>query len=109
MRAFARDLRTHHTTLTQILQRRRRLTPRAIRHLGSRLGLNASAIVEASLRESGDEILHLVSDPAFRPDSRWIAMRIGLSLDDVNRALQQLLRRRLLRMDASRRWRREVD
>jgi plasmid maintenance system antidote protein VapI len=104
-RAFARDLRTHHTTLRQIIQRRRRLTPRAINALGGELGLSPTAIVDASLHESVEAIGRLVNAPHFRPDSRWIAMRLGLSLDDVNRALQHALCRRLLIMDAHDRWR----
>lgn len=104
-RAFARDLQTHHTTLRQIVQRRRRLTPRAINTLGRQMGLSPTVIVEASLHESAGAIGRLVNAPDFRPDSRWIAMRLGLSLDDVNRALQYALYHRLLIMDARDRWR----
>jgi hypothetical protein len=39
LRAFARSLRTHHTTLSQVLSGRRRLTARAIRRLGAALHL----------------------------------------------------------------------
>jgi hypothetical protein len=36
-------------------------------------------------------------------------MRLGLSLDDVNRTLQYMLRRRMLMMDAGGRWRCEEE
>jgi hypothetical protein len=104
-RAFARDLHTHHTTLRQIIQRRRRLTPRMIQSMGVRLGLSATAMGDASLAESVDALRRLVGAPGFRPGSRWIAMQLGLSVHDVNRAIQDALRRRVLIMDARDRWR----
>lgn len=104
-RAFARDLDTHHTTLREIVQGTRRLTPRAIQALGARLGLTSVAISDASLRENVDALQRLVDGPRFRPDSRWLAMQLGLSVDDVNRALQYALWQRVLIMDAGGCWR----
>src|SRR3979411_2107609 len=74
LRAFARALGTHHSTLSQILHRRRRLTTRTINHLGARLGLSEEAMSEARREESCAAVLSLTSDPRFRADSRWIAM-----------------------------------
>jgi uncharacterized protein (TIGR02147 family) len=49
-------------------------------------------------------ILELVRLPDFCPDSRWIARVLGIAVDEVNIALQRLLRLGLLSMDAPDRW-----
>lgn len=49
-------------------------------------------------------ILELIHTREFKTDSRWIARRLGISIDDVNIALQRLLRLGLLEMAASDRW-----
>ena len=49
-------------------------------------------------------ILELLKLPEFRPDSRWIARVLDLSVDDVNLALQRLLRLGMLRMNSRERW-----
>jgi hypothetical protein len=104
LRAFARRLGTHHTTLANILYRRRRLTPRAIRLLGAQLGLSANRIAGACIAENASTILRLVIDERFRPDSRWLAMMTGIALDDVKVALHRLLYERRMRMTAQGTW-----
>ena len=104
MRAFARALGTHHATLSQILQHRRRLTPRAIRALGARLGLTPTQIAEACLAENCAVIRRMVGDARFVPDCRWIATMTGIAVDDVNVALHWLLYRRELTMQTQSRW-----
>src|SRR5262249_5964356 len=47
LRAFANALGTHHSTLSQMMQARRRLTTRTIRRFGQRLGLSAPEIRDA--------------------------------------------------------------
>src|SRR5687767_4852156 len=69
LRAFAQAMRTHHSTLSQILQSRRRLTPRSIQGFGARLGLTPAQIHEACVAENCAAIRRLVGDPRFRPDS----------------------------------------
>jgi uncharacterized protein (TIGR02147 family) len=49
-------------------------------------------------------ILELVRLPSFRPNSRWIARVLGIEVDEVNVALQRLLRLGLLEMSAPDRW-----
>ena len=104
LRAFAAALGTHHSTLSQLLQARRRLTPRTIIRLGKRLGLADGAIRAACLTEHCASIRRLVGDPRFRADSRWIAMMTGIPLDDVNIALHWLLYSGELTMAAPRTW-----
>jgi hypothetical protein len=104
LRAFARRLGTHHSTLSALIQRRRRLTPLAARRLGARLGLTPRQITEACLAENGRQILRLLDDPRFRADARWIAMMTGIPLDDVEAALHHLIWSRQLTMRSATRW-----
>lgn len=68
------------------------------------------------LRHWTSEALALTSEPAhwkilrlcraagFQADCRWIAFRIGVSVDAVNLVLSRLLRLRLLQVSASGQW-----
>jgi hypothetical protein len=104
LRAFARHLATHHSAITRILDDRRRLTPKRLRALGERLGLTPAQIRGACLHEQMELIASLVARPGFRPDSRWIATRSGLSIDDVNVALHLLVHSRRITMTSSTTW-----
>ena len=104
LRAFARALRTHHSTLSQIMRSERRLTPRSIRRLGERLGLTPAQIRDACVEEHCASIRRIVGDSRFRPDARWIAVMTGIPVDDVNIALHWLLYRRELVMASPRTW-----
>jgi transcriptional regulator with XRE-family HTH domain len=133
LRAFAKYLGLDHSTLSQLLRGKRRLTARSIQKFGARLGMDAETIAIHIAREeqpepAGDEalvrevrelardtasliadwqhyaILELVHLHDFRPDSRWIARVLGISVDEVNVSLQRLLRLGLLEMAAPDRW-----
>jgi uncharacterized protein (TIGR02147 family) len=49
-------------------------------------------------------ILELLQIQGFKTDSRWIADTLGIAVEDVNIALQRLLRLGLLEMSARHRW-----
>jgi transcriptional regulator with XRE-family HTH domain len=134
LRAFARDLDTDHSTLSQILRGRRRLTERTIRKFGEILGLDAGELQKHVLREgrrgplpandqsvqvlreltedtvaviSGFEhyaILELTHLDDFRPDVSWVARMLGLDPDAVNVAIYRLLRLGLLEMVSPTEW-----
>ena len=104
IRAFANSLDTHHSTLTRILRSDRRLTPRSIRTLGTRLKMTPAEISEACREENCSLILRTVSDPRFRADSRWIATMTGISIDQVNVALHWLLHERRMVMTSRAAW-----
>jgi transcriptional regulator with XRE-family HTH domain len=132
LRAFAKFLGMDHSTLSQLLRGKRASTERIIRQCAVPLGLEEASVtnfVRGSLRESNlddaalREVRRLASDTAslvadwehyailelvrlreFRPDSRWIARVLGLSVDEVNVALQRLLRLGLLTMDEPDHW-----
>ena len=95
LRAFGRALGVDHSTLSQVMRGGRRLTPRAVLRLASRLGVpqhQADAFaVEARLFQA-------VSRRTFRPRSTELARRLGISVDEANVLLQRMLRTRQLRM-----------
>ena len=104
LRAFARALALDHSSLSQFLTGRRRLTPRSIRRLGAALRLSPREI-ESLCGEANDEaLLHVVGTPLFRADSRWLATVLGIPIDEVNQSLQRLVRLRALRMTSAARW-----
>lgn len=134
LRAFARDLDTDHSTLSQLLRGRRRLTERTVRKFGERLGIDAHELDEHVLHEarrgpvatsdpsvqvlreltedtlqvlSGFEhyaILELTHLAEFRPDVAWVARVLGLTPDAVHVALFRLLRLGLLKMVSPTEW-----
>ena len=104
LRAFARALETDHASLSQLMRGERRATARTIRALGPRLGLQASQVAACRALENEHCILAAVADPRFRPDSRWLAVTLNIPLDEINIALQCLLRKRLLTMSNQRTW-----
>lgn len=92
LRAFARRLGTDHSTLSQIMRGRRFLTRRAVRQFADRLAICGRDFeIEVAL-------LALTRRATFRADSRALAERIGVTADDVNIALQRLLRNGVLEM-----------
>ena len=106
LRSFARDLSVHHSTLSQILRGKRRLTGRTVRGFGRRLRLAAPEIAELCALENESAVLSALDRPNFRADSRWVASMAGIPLDEVNVTLQRLLRKRIVTMTARARWER---
>ena len=98
LRAFARALAIDHSALSQILRGRRRVTARQVRALGPKLRLGDAEIAEYCAVEHEAAILAALQRPGFRADSRWVSAVAGIPLDDVNRTLQRLLRKRLMTM-----------
>lgn len=133
LRAFGEFLSIDHSTLSQILRGQRPLPSEYLRNWAAKLNLGAeeTAVYEVNAEE-GDfttfertlrrrqwigeaailmkmpahwQLLQLLRAPDWRPDMRWVAMRIGVSIDDANDAMSRLLRLRLLRIDADGCWR----
>jgi transcriptional regulator with XRE-family HTH domain len=97
VRAFARQLGVDHATLSQWLRGRRPITPRTVARLAPRLAASTGAPSDLA-------ILALLPAAEFRPDSRWIARTLGMSVDDVNMTLQRLLRLGRLQMTTRDAW-----
>jgi hypothetical protein len=106
LRSFARDLSVDHSTLSQILRGRRRLTGRNVRAFGRRLRLAAPEIADLCATENESAVLAALDRPNFQADSRWVASMVGIPLDEVNVALQRLLRKRIVTMTTRARWER---
>jgi transcriptional regulator with XRE-family HTH domain len=104
LRAFARDLGTDHSTLSQILRGRRGLSSRMISRFGGQLRLHPTIIVDASVEQNAETILRLARTPGFHTHSRWIAARTNIPLDAVNVALHRLLYQGDLLMKSANRW-----
>lgn len=134
LRAFAKSLGVDHSSLSQMLRGKRRITPETVGDFCTKLGVDAAraaafqseatmntrevpaavydAIVQlaqdaAGLMSewSGYAILELVRLRDFRPDTRWIANVLGVTPDEVNVSLQRLLRLGLLEMTDTTKWR----
>jgi DNA-binding transcriptional regulator YdaS (Cro superfamily) len=106
LRAFARALAVDHSTLSQILRGKRRLTARNVCALGRRMRLSCADIAEHCAAEHEAAVLAAVERPGFRADSRWVSAVSGIPLDEVNVALQRLLRKRMMTMSGRGAWER---
>jgi transcriptional regulator with XRE-family HTH domain len=132
LRAFAAFLGADHSTLSQILRSKRRISEARIRGWSAKLGLDkeevsvylaASQLPDVATRARQEHLWHWTADamsvvtdrvhwqmlqmaaaPGFRADCRWIAERTGASVDRVNLALATLLRLRLLKVTAAGAW-----
>ena len=130
LRAFAGYLRLDHSTLSQLLRGRRRFTARTVERIGARLSLAPAVITQfvelertppeswaaRELRQLSRDaalslaewhhpaILELTRLANFRPDARWIARVLDLSVDDVNVAVTRLARLGLLDMQSPATW-----
>jgi uncharacterized protein (TIGR02147 family) len=133
LRSFAKQLGIDHSTLSQVLRSKRRLSPRALKAVGKCMGLSEETIqaYEQSLRKKLNSksasqdirsfhfdldtfqllsvwyhyaILELIQVQGFKTDSRWIANTLGIAVEDVNVTLQRLLRLGLLEMSGRDRW-----
>ena len=78
LRAFARSVAIEHSTLSQLLRGKRAITWKSIR------------LIAGTMRWTGASVLELSSQRGFRFDSRAIAGRLGVSVDEVNVALTDL-------------------
>jgi hypothetical protein len=104
LRAYARSLSLHHATLKRVIGGSRGLSPASLVRVCGRLGYTPEEIGAARLAEHARRVLQLVSAPDFRPDCRWIAVKSGVDLDNVNRALHLLIHERRLVMSTPEHW-----
>jgi transcriptional regulator with XRE-family HTH domain len=109
LRAFARSLSIDHSALSQILRGRRRLTARSVRALAPKLALDPAAVAEHCAAENDAAVLDAIARPNFRADSRWLSTMSGIPLDQVNVALQRLLRKGVVVMQSRHTWIRRVE
>ncbi|HWA88889.1 MAG TPA: hypothetical protein VG889_02565 [Rhizomicrobium sp.] len=101
LRSFARDLRCDHASLSQWLRGKRKLTPAGETRLARALKLDRAALARARAFETFDLALVAALDGLKRPTTRTLAARLGATTDDVNIALNRLMRLGLLRMEGT--------
>jgi transcriptional regulator with XRE-family HTH domain len=132
MRAFAGFLDVDHSTLAQILRGTRRVPVNRVRAWARKLNVSteetaayiaAEHAPDAQTAQRQHQLRHwiaeakaLTSEPVhwqilrlcpaaeFNADCRWIAAKIGVSVDAVNLALSRLLRLRLLQVNGTGKW-----
>jgi len=132
LRAFAAALGTDHSTLSQVLRNRRRVSVIRIRAWAKRLQIDpeetaayviAEQLIDDQALRRDTELRHWSAEaaavlagrthweivrwsrtPEFRPDCRWIAERTGATTDEVNVALARLLRLGLLEIRGKDAW-----
>jgi plasmid maintenance system antidote protein VapI len=129
LRSFALHLGIDHSTLSQLLRGKRKLTDAAIQKLGAALKLGPDEVLfylayhqrwpvadpglDEATRLTRDAaemiadwyhyaILELTRLESFRADSSWVARVLGISTDEVNIALVRLCHLGLLTMDGDR-------
>lgn len=130
LRAFAKALEMDPSTLAKLLNGKRPLGRRAITGIGTKLGLRPLELDQfvspsrTAARPEGDDdykriaedafeiiadwyhyaILEIMTVEDFRPDPKWIARSLGLSLAETRSALSRLMRAGILEVTADGEW-----
>ena len=108
IRAFAQHLGESHSTLLRLLGGRRRLSRPTAERLVHRLGMDPRDADRSLLQEGESAVAGLIARRDFRPDVRWLAVRSGLSIDEVCVVLHELLHARRLTLPSADTWRLEA-
>jgi transcriptional regulator with XRE-family HTH domain len=117
LRSFARALEIDHSSLSQYLRGRRRLSMEMRQQVAARAGLlrgpeasepDASGLPLDAFAVISDwyhyAIFELVTLRDFQPKPRWIARTLGITVNEVHIAVERLFRLGLLRRDAKGKW-----
>lgn len=129
LRAFARFLEIQPDYLSKLLLGRRAMTARTIHRLGLRLGLKPQdlekfdskisrkhqeqiAVYQSLLSDQFQlisdwyhfAILELVHVKGFKPEAKWIARALGITVTEVHSAIERLQRLDFLEITPSGKW-----
>ena len=104
LRAFARNLRIDHATVSQWLRARRQLSSLRMRVIGKRIGLSSKIIERCCNERCEAAVLDAIRLHPTCVGSRRLARRVGVKADEINIALHRLLMTRRLQMPTSHRW-----
>lgn len=123
LRAFASHLDIENSALSKILNRKRGISEKMFLHLSSKL--NFSPMEQMKFTEGSEQgdyqqiaedqfrvisewyhyaILELVEINNFQPNAKWIAKSLGLSISEVNIAVERLLRLKMLEISEDGVW-----
>lgn len=132
LRAFAKTLNIDHSTLSQILRGKRPISEKMLISLATFLSLGPLEIdhFKRNLKSSSSEhqirdlsidsfmiisewyhdaILELMRIDGFRNDSKWIAKQLGITVSQVNIAVERLLRLELIEVNEAGEWNSHAD
>lgn len=132
LRAFAASLKTDHSTLSQIMRGTRHASVELIRSWSvcmkidpeeTALYIAAESIPDAGALRAQEQLRHWLAEaaalvngpvhfqilrysrtPEFQSDTRWLAEKIGVPVDEVNVALSRLLRLGFLSVENAAHW-----
>jgi len=129
LRSFAKSLQMDPSTLSQIIRGKRSITPSMHQKLGLSLGMTPQQLkrlenkartktsqAKQDLRELSleyfavmsdwyhDAILELVRLPHFRAEPKWIAKVLGITVSEVNIAVERLQKLEFLVVHEDGRW-----
>lgn len=124
LRAFARTLQIEASALSKILNAKRAVTPEMLTKLGLKLGLGRQELknfkgIKGALGHldfdtvDADQfkiisdwyhyaILELTAVEDFRPNTKWIAKRLGITASEANIAVERLTRAGFLKIEKNR-------
>jgi len=122
LRAFARNLKLDHSTLSKLLTGQRKISSKTILHIGEQLGLSQNEItdylnsikpyqtdfVELAIDDYSsvcdwhfDAILELTRTKGFKPNINWVANRLGLDIQVVDKSVNALVKNGYLKVEDS--------
>jgi plasmid maintenance system antidote protein VapI len=122
LRSFARSLKIHHTALSRILRGKRGISKKVFRTISESLGLgpNESRVFDVAQSDDiknlsidtfmlisewyHDAILELSLTKDFRTEPKWIAKRLGVTVSEINAAIQRLIRLELIEIADDGSW-----
>ena len=128
LRAFAKSLGIQAPTLSHILKGNRKLPKNEINRIISALNLGPETFSNISITPKQNDsslteyrqftvdifnviaewyhftILELVRLPTFKPDPKWIARTLDISINEVNAAIERLVRVEMLEIDKKGMW-----
>lgn len=93
-----------HSVLSRICRGRTQASVATLRRLEARLGTSGLSASEALRDQRLEALLRLVRRPDVRLDVRWLAVRLGLTLDETQLTLHDALRRGRLVLLATSTW-----
>jgi len=127
LRAFARSLDIHHSSLSRILRGHRSLTKKKFLQIVNSLNLGPSEIEKFTQHKSSraphnefkdlpldvfivisewyhDAILELTRLKNFQPHPGWISRILGITVNEANIAIERLVRLELIEVRTDGRW-----
>jgi len=131
LRAFSRFLQVDPSLLSKIINGKRKISRKLLLSFTSKLELSPAVVrqftgeddfvtAEGNFQQVTVDHFHLISDwyhyaifelielEHFRPQPRWVAKALGISIPQVSAAVERLVRLGFIEIDKRGQWRRKV-